>query len=191
MNVSDAKKLIEVKYPKLHGRFSYAFNGLPDDMPLKDAVDAIAGDVAGWLGAMPDNFKTSSHAISRPKFGLSYVLQLDDVKAVLGSQYCDDINSHIESVFDSLKKDYIVHSEKNAVQEVGEGGGIKGVEGNDGECIEGEGVEYAKQMNDMFHRITVKKVKFLEEALVSLISDGHGRTLASIFEKLLSGSYMQ
>lgn len=110
--VSDAKKLIAAKYLKLHGRFNTAFNGLPEDMTLKDAIDTIEGDVAGWLVSMPDNFKTSNHALSRPKFGISFLLQNEEVRAILGSEYCDLKNTHIERAFEALKKDIVIPSEK-------------------------------------------------------------------------------
>jgi hypothetical protein len=179
--VSDAKKLIEVKYPKLHGRFNYAFNGLPDDMLLKDAIDAIASDVAGWLGGLPDNFKTSGHAISRPKFGLSYVLQLEEVRAVLGGEYCDIKNKSIERAFEALKKDFVVPSEKKEGGSVGTASATANTLNDDEDTVAAEGHDADSRILKLERENT-----FLKESLVSIINDQHGRTMGTIFNAMLT-----
>jgi hypothetical protein len=80
-----------------------AFHAFPDDMDIDDAVQQITSDVEGWLTSMPDNFKTSYHALSRPKFGVLFVLKNDDVRARMGAEACDDAIKVIESQWDTCK----------------------------------------------------------------------------------------
>lgn len=181
--VSDAKKLIEVKYPKLHGRFNFAFNGLPDDMTLREAVDAISGDVEGWLAAMPDNFKTSSHAISRPKFGLSFILQQEEVRAALGGDYCDIKNTGIEREFEALKKDFVVPAEKKDVAPAVVAGAPVG------EAQEEE-EEEDDEATDVGTRSLVTRLEeenaFLKASLIRLVHEQHGSTMSTIIGTLLN-----
>ena len=105
--VSDAKHLISVEYPKLNSRFNYAFHGHDDSTPLAEAVSAITSDVHSWLKSMPDNFKTSNHALSRPKYGLVFVLRNDSVRSSLGEQFCSSAIDTIERMWDECKKDIV------------------------------------------------------------------------------------
>lgn len=190
--VADAKKLIELKYPKLHGRFNFAFNGLPDDMPIKEAVDLIAGDVAGWLAAMPDNFKTSNHAISRPKFGLSYILQHEDVRAVLGGEYCDIKNTHIERAFEALKKDVVIPSEKkekemNDSTAVSDAAAVETVDamttGDDDDDVQATISKMAIKIAEL-----EASNKFLADSLINVMNDQYGDTVSNLVKGLL-GSF--
>jgi hypothetical protein len=108
MTVGDAKNLVTTTYPKLFSRFNFAFNGHEDSTPLVEVVDVIRADVRAWLAAMPDNFKTSNHALSRPKFGLVFVLKHDSVRAALGEAYCSSAVALIDKTWDECKKDLVV-----------------------------------------------------------------------------------
>jgi hypothetical protein len=72
-------------------------------MDVIDAVRQIASDVEGWLVSMPENFKTSTHALSRPKFGVAYVLKNDDVRSRVGADMCDELMNTIESQWSVCK----------------------------------------------------------------------------------------
>jgi hypothetical protein len=108
LTVADAKNLILVTYPKLYSRFNYAFYGHEDSAPLLEVIDVIRADVRAWLSSMPDNFKTSNHALSRPKFGLVFVLKHDKVHEVLGEAYCNAAADAVEKGWDECKKDLVV-----------------------------------------------------------------------------------
>ena len=108
MLVGDAKRLVTATYPKLYSRFNYAFHGHEDSEPLSEAVDVITSDIASWLKSMPDNFKTSNHALSRPKYGLIFVLKHDAIRAALGDAHCSAAIGAIERTWDECKKDIVV-----------------------------------------------------------------------------------
>lgn len=105
--VGDAKAILTTTYPKLYSRFNYAFHGCEDATPLAEVVAAIKSDVRGWLNNMPDNFKTSNHALSRPKFGLIFVLKNEQVRAVLGEEECDATIDAIESAWEACKRELV------------------------------------------------------------------------------------
>jgi hypothetical protein len=108
LTVADAKALILTTYPKLYSRFNYAFYGHEDCAPLSEVVDVITANVHAWLQSMPDNFKTSNHALSRPKYGLIFVLKHETVRASLGEAYCQAAVDAIEKVWDDCKKELVV-----------------------------------------------------------------------------------
>jgi hypothetical protein len=110
--VGDAKRLITTTYPKLYSRFNYAFHGHEDSEPLSEAIDVITSDIAAWLKSMPDNFKTSNHALSRPKYGLIFVLKHDAIRASIGDAHCTAAIAAIERAWDECKKDIVVVSVK-------------------------------------------------------------------------------
>lgn len=102
--VADAKRLIATSYPKLFSRFNVAFYGHEDTEELKPAIDALTADVEAWLSGLPENFKTSAHAISRPKFGAVFVLKNAQVREALGEAWCNAAIDVIERRFDELHK---------------------------------------------------------------------------------------
>ena len=105
--VSHGKQLLTALYPKLHGRFVFAFHGFSDDLPLRDAVEGVTHDVEGWLRSLPENFKSSTHALSRPKFGLTFVLRHDATKDALGAEFCRSSATLIDDQFERVKKDIV------------------------------------------------------------------------------------
>jgi len=160
--VSDAKALITATYPKLFSRFNYAFNGHADSASLAEAVDAISSDVLAWLQAMPDNFKTSSHALSRPKFGLIFALKHEGVRASLGEARCVSAIEAVEGAWEDCKKALVPAKDEVVAPLL--------------ECEEDlrSRVEELTTKNDM---ITV--------ALVSLIAKHHDASIATLVETLL------
>ena len=108
LTVSSAKTLISTTYPKLYSRFNYAFYGHEDCAPLAEVIDIITANVSAWLQTMPDNFKTSNHALSRPKYGLIFVLKHETVRASLTDAYCQAAVDAIEKVWDECKKELVV-----------------------------------------------------------------------------------
>ena len=106
--VADAKRLLTVSYPKLFSRFNHAFHGYEDASELVAAIDAITSDVRAWLSEMPANFKTSAHALSRPKFGLIFVLKNALVRAALGDAKCAAAVAAIERGWETCYKDIVV-----------------------------------------------------------------------------------
>ena len=186
--VADAKKLIEVKYPKLHGRFNIAFNGLPDDMTIHDAIEAISTDVEGWIAAIPDNFKTSNHALSRPKFGISYILQNEEVRSILGKDYCDLKNAIIERAFEALKKDVVIPSDTKKITK-------REREDNGGADIGGAdigGADVLSMSDDTRDKVMARNAeleetnKFLAESLIKVVQDNYGSTVSEILQKSFS-----
>ena len=190
--ISDGKKLIEAKYTKLHGRFNVAFNGLPDDMTLKDAIDTIAGDVSGWLAAMPDNYKTSNHALSRPKFGLSFLLQNEEVRAILGGEYCDLKNTSIERAFEALKKDFVIPSEKKEKEKDGSTSSKREREREaEPDVLVGDG-EF-DELRETLAKVMARNAeleesnRFLSTSLIRVFQDQYGETPAGILQSLFAG----
>jgi hypothetical protein len=106
--VGDAKGAIALEYPKLFARFNQAFHAFSDDTELDVAIPQIVADVEGWLASMPDNFKSTHHALSRPKFGALYVLKNEDVRARMGTEACDEAIHAIESQWDACKRKLVV-----------------------------------------------------------------------------------
>ena len=161
LHVADAKALITETYPKLYSRFNFAFHGHEDGAPLSEVIDVITADVRAWLQSMPDNFKTSNHALSRPKYGLVFVLKNDDVRAALGDEYCTAAVAAIEKVWDECKKDIVV---------------IK----DDIPLLESE-EELRAKIEDLS-----AKNDILSAALVGLLSKHYDADISSLFETLLS-----
>ena len=188
--VSDAKKLIEVQYPKLHGRFNFAFNDLPEDMTLKDAIDAIAGDVPAWLTSMPDNLKSSSHALSRPKSGVSFLLQHEAVRAVLGSEYCDLKNTSIKRAFDAVKKDIVITSDKSKDGSSAAPFAVNRRDDEDGGHVLMEGGE-DDELNESLAKVLARNAqleetnRFLSDALYKVFHDQYGAVPAQILQHYL------
>lgn len=106
--VRDAKSLIETTYPKLCTRFNMAFHAYSDATPLSDAITDIERDVYAWLKSMPDNFKTSNHALSRPKYGVVFILKNEHVRTVLGAPRCSEAIDAIESAWEECKRNLVV-----------------------------------------------------------------------------------
>ena len=159
--VADAKRLIIETYPKLYSRFNYAFHGHEDAAPLVGVVDAIKSDVRTWLQSMPDNFKTSNHALSRPKYGLLFVLKTDEARAALGDDYCGPAVDAIERAWDECKKDVVVSKEDVPLLESEE--------------------ELRAKIDDL-----AAKNEIMSTALISLLSKHYDADISALFETLLS-----
>jgi hypothetical protein len=133
--VGDAKNAIMLRYPKLYARFNQAFHTFPDSVQIEDAINQITADVDGWLSSMPENFKTSYHALSRPKFGVMFVLNNEEVRARLGVEACEDAIKKIESQWDECKRKLVVAAPSETDGQValldGGGGGDGGEPRND------------------------------------------------------------
>lgn len=157
--VSDAKHRISTDYPKLNSRFNFAFHGYNDNTPLREAIDGITSDVLAWLKSMPENFKTSNHALSRPKYGLIFVLKAEEIRKHLGEMYCDNAIELIEGQWDNCKKDIVVAKE--------------GVPDETEEELRAK-LDDVKSKND-----------FLVTAMTNLISIKYDREIAALFEALL------
>lgn len=102
--IGDAKSAIALEYPKLFARFNQAFHAFSDETEIEEAMVQITADVEGWLSSMPENFKTSHHALSRPKFGALYVLKNESVRERWGEDECDKAINAIESQWDACKR---------------------------------------------------------------------------------------
>lgn len=159
--VADAKRLITATYPKLFSRFNFAFHGHEDDEPLSDVIDTIASDVLRWLQAMPENFKTSSHALSRPKFGLLFVLKHSAVRERIGEACCNTAADTVELAWEECKRALVV------------------VKDDPAQVLESE-EELRGRVDDL-----VAKNEVLSEALVALINTHYDQSIASLFETLL------
>jgi hypothetical protein len=159
--VRDAKRIITETYPKLFGRFNYAFHGHEDGAPLSEVVDVITANVRTWLESMPDNFKTSNHALSRPKYGIVFALKHVDVRAALGDEYCSAAAETIEKNWDECKKDIVV-SKDDAVT----------LESDD---------ELRARVEDL-----TSKNEMLSSALVALIGKHYDTELVGLFKTLLN-----
>jgi len=179
--VSDAKALVTSTYPKLCGRFNFAFHGYDDATPLRGAVDGIVGDVLAWLTAMPDKFRTSNHSLSRPKFGLVFVLKHEAVRATLGDAYCQAAIDTVERLWEDCKKDLVVPQAPKDPAALGGASRavvkIEGVVGEEDELDELRGrVEELKAAN-----------AFVSGALVEHLRTAHGEGVASLVQSLLRG----
>ena len=161
LHVIDAKTLITLTYPKLYSRFNYAFYGHEDGAPLSEVIDVITADVRAWLQTMPDNFKTSNHALSRPKYGLVFVLKNEDVRAALGDEYCSAAVEAVEKVWDECKKDIVV---------------IK----DDVPLLESE-EELRAKIEDL-----TSKNEVLSSAMVGLLAKHYDSDISALFETLLT-----
>jgi hypothetical protein len=160
ITVKDAKALVATKYSKLHSRFNYAFHGHDDSTPLAEVVDVIRADVHTWLQSMPDNFKTTNHALSRPKFGLLYVLGLPEVQEALGADVCAATSLIVESSWDECKRDLVVAKD-------------------DAPVLESE--DELRTRNEEL----VAKVDILTSALLDLLAKNYDTTVTTLVETLL------
>ena len=173
--VADARRLIAATYPRLFSRFNIAFAGRDGAETLADAVDAITADVAAWLGSMPDNFKTSMHALSRPKYGIVFVLKHDGVRASLGDARCAAWVGAIESGFESAKGALVVAKAAPAavpaglVEPAAAGGGVA--------------AELAASTSTIAD-LTARNEQ-LKSALLSVIEKNYDGVVASLVESLL------
>ena len=176
--VADAKRLLTVSYPKLFSRFNHAFHGYEDASELVAAIDAITSDVRAWLTEMPANFKTSSHALSRPKFGLIFVLKNALVRAALGDAKCAAAVAAIERGWETNHKDIVVP--KPPPQPA--------VSGTAGGADESEGTSAAAAAADMQekHYELLERTKLLERALVQLLEKNYDDVVAGLVQGLLS-----
>jgi hypothetical protein len=178
--VADAKRLLTVSYPKLFSRFNHAFHGYEDASELVAAIDAITSDVRAWLTEMPANFKTSSHALSRPKFGLIFVLKNALVRAALGDAKCAAAVAAIERGWETNHKDIVVPKPPPPPQPA--------VSGTAGGADESEGTSAAAAAADMQekHYELLERTKLLERALVQLLEKNYDDVVAGLVQGLLS-----
>lgn len=174
--VSDAKRLLIASYPKLHGRFTFAFLGHEDDETLQAAVDSIVADVPGWLQSMPDNFKTTTHALSRPKFGLIFVLKHDQVREALGAAGCASAIDAIERGWEATYKGLVIP--KPAATDSAAPSAAGEIEG--GDLTEQQRCEYEERIEGLAARSLL-----LERAVVQLLSKNYDDTVADLVQTLL------
>lgn len=116
ITVSDVKASLAITYPKLYTRFNQAFASYSDDTLIDDVITSITQDVDGWLNSMPENFKTTHHALSRPKFGILFALKNDTVRARLGEEVCDNAIHIIESRYDIVKHNIVKHNDEDILK---------------------------------------------------------------------------
>jgi hypothetical protein len=161
LTVGDAKAMVTTTYPKLYSRFNYAFHGHDDGAPLAEVVEAIKGDVHAWLAGMPDNFKSSNHALSRPKFGLMFVLKSERVRAQLGDEACEAAIDAVEGAWDACKRELVVAKEADSAP-----------------ATEHEDELLLRSRRD-------DDVKLLSEALVSLLARHYDDNIATLVSNLL------
>lgn len=159
--VHDAKKIITETYPKLFGRFNYAFHGHEDTAPLSEVVEVITADVRTWLESMPDNFKTSNHALSRPKYGIVFVLKHAAVREALGDEYCNKAVDLIEKNWEDCKKDIVVTKDD-----------VVTLESDD-------------ELRAKVDELTARN-EMLSMALLGLVKQHYDAEMASIFKAMLS-----
>lgn len=180
--VSEAKALIVAEYPKLCGRFNVAFVGASDDELLLPVVDRILADVSGWVASFPDNFKTSSQAVSRPKFGLLYLLKHESVRASLGSPYCLQAIERIERAWDDVKRDHVVAKDEKPAPERQSG------DANEASTTEDDAPPTSTE-DDLRAEIELLKAtnEFLATALIEQIRAHCEPVTANLFESLLKG----
>jgi hypothetical protein len=110
MTVSDAKSLLTTDYPKFGSRLNVAFHGFANDESIKSVVDKILADVSAWAASFPDNVKTSSLNISRPKCGLLHVLKDDKFRASLGIAYCTEATDAINRAWKDVQSRHVTAS---------------------------------------------------------------------------------
>lgn len=180
--VGDAKGAIALMYPKLYARFNQAFHAFPDDLDIEDAVQQITADVEGWLTSMPDNFKTSHHALSRPKFGVFFVLKNEEVKARMGVEACEEAIKVIESQWDACKRKLVVAPPAPSVllaaaaavsAAEGEGGG--GGRGDDAGGAGGAGGAGAERL-----------INTLSQSVRELLLRHYDETVVNLFDGLMA-----
>jgi hypothetical protein len=162
ITVGRAKELVEAAYPKLFTRFNFAFNGHEDSEPLSEVVSLIISDVRGWLQSMPDNFKSSNHALSRPKYGLSYVLRLDEVRADMGIEFCDKAVDIVEAGWEECKRDLVILKEDGSAPPL----------------------ENSEELRVKVDELTARN-EMLSSALTAMLAKHYDSDVASLFQSLL------
>ena len=174
--VADAKRLLTVSYPKLFSRFNHAFHGHDDASELVAAIDAITSDVRAWLSEMPANFKTSAHALSRPKFGLIFVLKNALVRAALGDAKCAAAVAAIERGWETCYKDIVVPKPPQPAVSSATAGG------DDSEGTSAAAADMLQEKHDEL----LARTKLLERALVQLLEKNYDDVVAGLVQGLLS-----
>lgn len=172
--VADAKRLVAACYPKLFSRFNVAFYGHEDDEELKSAIDALTADVGAWLSGLPENFKTSGHAMSRPKFGAIFVLKHPQVRQALGDAWCATSVDAIESRFEELHKGLVLPK-----KDVGGGPAPAGAPGE--EIANDELVATLRAKNDEL----TNRLALIERVLVDILTKNYDSTVAGLVQGLL------
>jgi hypothetical protein len=175
--VADAKAFLTASYPKLFSRFVFAFQGHEDSAPLGGVVDAIASDVAGWFRSMPDNFKTSSHALSRPKFGLLFVLKDAEVRKSVGEQRCAAAVEAIERAWEECKKAIVVPSVKES-----KGGADGGAQTAAAAAVKSENDDDDIKLK---YDLLSAKFDFLASTHVAMLAKHYDADVANSFETML------
>jgi hypothetical protein len=174
--VADAKRLVTACYPKLYSRFNHAFHGQDDTAQLMAAVDAVTANVDAWLAAMPDNFKTSTHALSRPKFGLVFVLKHDLVREALGEAWCATAVSAIERGWKLSHNDHVA---PKPLLPPSTPGGTAGLPGEG--CDDGTNESLKEKYDELLERSLL-----LERALVQLLEKNYDEYVCGLVSSLLS-----
>ena len=115
---------------------------------------------------MPDNFKTSYHALSRPKFGVLFVLKNEEIRARLGVEACEDAIKKIESQWDECKRKMVAAPSETdgPVVRLDGGGGGGGVEPRYNESL----------------------VRTLEKGVRDLLMRHYDETIVELFDGLMA-----